>query len=137
MIHLTAPGRGLTLIQIKYALQFAQFVDLRRSADYDRLASSLAEAGFETWDPAEALFAGDNWALRIGQALQDRTRPAMAAGNRQGIKAVRLVSRAPLAQCRQVDVGKAVCVNIAKFSACLSSASSSHRMPTHDRRFHL
>ena len=77
-----------------------QFVDLMRSADYDRimksehkirgqatkvflsysaedskvaraLASSLAEAGFETWDPGEALFPGDNWALRIGQALQE------------------------------------------------------------------
>jgi hypothetical protein len=35
------------------------------------LASRLAEAGFETWDPAESLFPGDNWALRIGQALQE------------------------------------------------------------------
>src|SRR6266446_4006827 len=78
----------------------AEFVDLMRSGDYDfmvksdrnirgqatkvflsysaedrkvarALASRLAEAGFETWDPAAALFPGDNWALRIGQALQE------------------------------------------------------------------
>ena len=35
------------------------------------LASRLADAGFEPWDPATALFPGDNWALRIGQALQE------------------------------------------------------------------
>lgn len=35
------------------------------------LATSLARAGLELWDPAEALFPGDNWALRIGQALQE------------------------------------------------------------------
>jgi TIR domain len=34
------------------------------------LADRLANAGFNLWDPAEALFPGDNWALRIGQALQ-------------------------------------------------------------------
>jgi len=36
-----------------------------------KLASHLAKAGLETWDPAEALFPGDNWALRIGKALQE------------------------------------------------------------------
>lgn len=34
------------------------------------LASHLAKAGLDTWDPAEALFPGDNWALRIGEELQ-------------------------------------------------------------------
>src|SRR2546426_7526737 len=36
-----------------------------------KLASHLAKAGLETWDPAEALFPGDNWALRIGEALRE------------------------------------------------------------------
>ena len=36
-----------------------------------KLASQLAQAGFDTWDPAEARFPGDNWALRIGKALQE------------------------------------------------------------------
>lgn len=35
------------------------------------LASRLAKAGLGTWDPAEALFPGDNWALRIGKALAE------------------------------------------------------------------
>ena len=35
------------------------------------LALRLEEAGLETWDPAQALFPGDNWALKIGQALQE------------------------------------------------------------------
>ncbi len=35
------------------------------------LASGLANAGFKTWDPAEALFPGDNWASEIGKALQE------------------------------------------------------------------
>lgn len=35
------------------------------------LAKRLADAGLDLWDPAEALFPGDNWALRIGQALQE------------------------------------------------------------------
>jgi TIR domain len=35
------------------------------------LATRLTVAGLELWDPAEALFPGDNWALRIGQALQE------------------------------------------------------------------
>src|SRR5262249_25469458 len=35
------------------------------------LLPKLAEAGLEQWDPAEALFPGDNWALRIGEALED------------------------------------------------------------------
>jgi TIR domain len=34
------------------------------------LASHLTKAGLDTWDPAEALFPGDNWALRIGEALK-------------------------------------------------------------------
>jgi len=36
-----------------------------------KLASQLEQAGFDTWDPAEARFPGDNWALRIGKALQE------------------------------------------------------------------
>ena len=36
-----------------------------------QLGAHLAKAGLRTWDPAEALFPGDNWALRIGEALQD------------------------------------------------------------------
>lgn len=35
------------------------------------LASKLSKAGLDTWDPAEALFPGDNWALRIGEALEE------------------------------------------------------------------
>ncbi len=36
-----------------------------------KVVSKLEQAGFEPWDPAAALFAGDNWALHIGKALQD------------------------------------------------------------------
>jgi hypothetical protein len=36
-----------------------------------QLGVKLAKAGLDTWDPAEALFPGDNWALRIGEALED------------------------------------------------------------------
>ena len=35
------------------------------------LASRLTDAGLEIWDPAEALFPGDNAALRIGHALEE------------------------------------------------------------------
>ena len=35
------------------------------------LASHLAKADFEVWDPAETLFPGDNWALQTGKALQE------------------------------------------------------------------
>jgi len=35
------------------------------------LSSQLAEAGYEPWDRAEALFPGDNWALQNGKALQE------------------------------------------------------------------
>jgi|SRR5580704_14616355 hypothetical protein len=35
------------------------------------LATHLEKAGFDTWDPADARFPGDNWALRIGKALQE------------------------------------------------------------------
>jgi hypothetical protein len=35
------------------------------------LAAQLEKAGFDTWDPAEVRFPGDNWALRIGKALQE------------------------------------------------------------------
>src|SRR5712672_76203 len=34
------------------------------------LAGRLADAGLDLWDPAETLFPGDNWALRIGEALE-------------------------------------------------------------------
>ena len=36
-----------------------------------KLGSRLAETGLEIWDPAESLFPGDNWALRIGRALEE------------------------------------------------------------------
>lgn len=35
------------------------------------LAEGLARFGHKVWDPADALFPGDNWALRIGKALQE------------------------------------------------------------------
>jgi hypothetical protein len=35
------------------------------------LASQLSNAGFKTWYADEELFPGDNWQLRIGQALED------------------------------------------------------------------
>ena len=34
------------------------------------LRAGLAKAGFEVWDPAEQVKAGDNWALELGKALQ-------------------------------------------------------------------
>src|ERR1043166_1709315 len=36
-----------------------------------KLVSELEKGGLEIWDPAEARFPGDNWALRIGKALQE------------------------------------------------------------------
>src|SRR5437879_4609634 len=36
-----------------------------------QLSSRLAKAGFKVWDREDALFPGDNWPLRIGEALQD------------------------------------------------------------------
>jgi len=43
-------------------------------ADQDfarRLAFKLSEQGLEVWDPREQLFPGDNWSLRIGEALKE------------------------------------------------------------------
>ena len=37
----------------------------------ERLALQLKKGGLDIWDPAEALFPGDNWALHIGNALQE------------------------------------------------------------------
>ena len=34
------------------------------------LMSRLSESGIEVWDPALHVFPGDNWALKIGQALE-------------------------------------------------------------------
>ncbi len=34
------------------------------------LMSRLSESGIEVWDPAAQVFPGDNWALKIGQALE-------------------------------------------------------------------
>jgi len=34
------------------------------------LMSRLSESGIEVWDPASQVFPGDNWALKIGQALE-------------------------------------------------------------------
>ncbi|MBI2820092.1 MAG: toll/interleukin-1 receptor domain-containing protein [Acidobacteria bacterium] len=35
-----------------------------------RLASQLSKRGCEVWDPSEQLFPGDNWPLKIGEALK-------------------------------------------------------------------
>lgn len=35
-----------------------------------KLASKLAQAGYEVWSPDQYLFPGDNWPLKIGEALQ-------------------------------------------------------------------
>jgi TIR domain-containing protein len=43
------------------------------SADKDfaeQLASQLTKRGCEVWDPSDRLFPGDNWFLKIGQALR-------------------------------------------------------------------
>lgn len=35
------------------------------------VASALREAGFEVWDPETEILPGDNWAEKIGQALEE------------------------------------------------------------------
>ena len=43
------------------------------SSDKDvaaKLAAKLEEAGYEVWSPDHHLFPGDNWPLKIGEALQ-------------------------------------------------------------------
>jgi hypothetical protein len=43
------------------------------TADEDfakQLASHLSKQGCEVWDPSEQLFPGDNWLLKIGEALR-------------------------------------------------------------------
>ncbi len=64
------------------------------------LATQLANAGLETWDPAEALFPGDNWALRIGKALEEAdamivlVSPKSRFGTSWNTRSPRLVTRA-------------------------------------------
>jgi hypothetical protein len=44
------------------------------SADEDfakQLGSQLSMRGCEVWDPSERLFPGDNWSLKIGEALAE------------------------------------------------------------------
>lgn len=44
------------------------------SADQElatELASRLEKAGFDVFSPAEQILPGDNWALKIGRALQE------------------------------------------------------------------
>ena len=36
-----------------------------------KLVAQLSELGIEVWDPSEQVLPGDNWALKIGQALQE------------------------------------------------------------------
>ena len=36
-----------------------------------QLASQLSKRGCEVWDPSDQLFPGDNWPLKIGEALQE------------------------------------------------------------------
>lgn len=36
-----------------------------------RVATELSESGFTVWDPYSELFPGDNWATRMGQALEE------------------------------------------------------------------
>ena len=36
-----------------------------------KLGSQLSALGFEVWDPSEQLLPGDNWALKIGEALEE------------------------------------------------------------------
>jgi hypothetical protein len=43
------------------------------TADEDfakQLGSHLSKRGCEVWDPSEQLFPGDNWSLKIGEALK-------------------------------------------------------------------
>lgn len=36
-----------------------------------QLASQLSKRGYDVWDPGDQLFPGDNWPLKIGEALQE------------------------------------------------------------------
>ena len=36
-----------------------------------QLGSQLSKRGCEVWDPTDQLFPGDNWPLKIGEALQE------------------------------------------------------------------
>ena len=36
-----------------------------------RLAQCLAEAGFHAWSAEEHIYPGDNWAKKVGQALEE------------------------------------------------------------------
>jgi hypothetical protein len=36
-----------------------------------RLATALIEAGFDVWDPEDAVTPGENWAKKTGQALAE------------------------------------------------------------------
>ena len=36
-----------------------------------KLTQRLAKAGFTVWDPTQEIASGDNWAKRVGQALDD------------------------------------------------------------------
>lgn len=35
------------------------------------LASQLAQSGFNVWNPEDAIEPGDNWATKLGQALDE------------------------------------------------------------------
>src|SRR5207245_11714939 len=35
------------------------------------LASQLSKQGYEVWHPYQNLFPGDNWSLKIGEALKE------------------------------------------------------------------
>jgi hypothetical protein len=35
----------------------------------ESLAARLSEAGLEVWNPYEGIDPGDNWAMKVGQAL--------------------------------------------------------------------
>jgi hypothetical protein len=36
-----------------------------------RIGARLAEAGFAVWNPEEEVYPGDNWARKLGQALEE------------------------------------------------------------------
>lgn len=36
-----------------------------------KLSSQLSKRGLQVWDPSDHLFPGDNWPLKIGEALQE------------------------------------------------------------------
>lgn len=49
---------------------FLSYSDADR--DFARqLASQLSKRGLQVWDPGDQLFPGDNWPLKIGEALQE------------------------------------------------------------------